>query len=563
MHISSSGICIFKFKKKKRGVRLKKIICLIMSVLLTIQLNNIASANEVKTFSDVPTGHWAEENINTLRRLKVTDGIGENQYGLGDTLSRAQFVAFLYKLQDWQETSSRQGSFTDIHPSDWYYASIETALEKGVITRDDQTFRPNEPITREEMALMIVRTLGYGWMAERMNDQRSPFTDVTKNIGFITMLKDFGIINGVGDGRFAPDAWATREEAAAILVRMYEKTHNDLDETNVFYRDSSYGQIDLMQDFDVVSFGWADLKVDGNQTIVVENKFPLGYEEPLQKADRENAEVRLSIYADNQENLLSNLLASNEEQAQIITSIMNMLDTHSAFDGIVIDFEGLRGSQNRSAFIRFLKELDQELSRRSKTLTVMVQPQVYYDGYDYGTINTIADHTIMMAHDFGAKRLTEAEMDMGITTTPLTPLEEVYNALKHLTENQNNEEALNKLSLQISFDVAQWQTNSEGQVVNQSAYSPTYATLYNRLIDGGTNIAFGATSRNPYASYYNSQTGLNNVIWYEDSRSVAEKIQLAKMFGIYDISVWRLGNIPNYKDSGDKKVYMELMREFE
>ena len=542
---------------------MKKVISLFIVFLLVVQLNTKASAIDVEAFSDVPIGHWAEENIKTLRQLKVTDGIGGNQYGLGDTLSRAQFVAFLYKLQGWQEILPSQETYIDVNSSDWYYGYIETALEHGVITKTNQAFRPNEAITREEMAIMIVRTLGYGWLAERMNNQTSSFTDVSKNVGYITMLKDFGIINGVGDGRFAPNAWAKREEAAAILVRMYEKTNNDLDETNVFYRDNSYGQIDLMHGFDVVSFSWADLTLTQDQRIVIENKFPLGYEEPLQKAYQENAEVRLSIYADDSENLLTNLLASKETQTQIITSIMNLLDTHPAFDGIVIDFEGLRGSENRSGFTSFLRALDQELSAQAKTLTVMVQPQVYYDGYDYATINTIADHTIMMAHDFGAKRLTEAEMAMGITTTPLAPLEEVYNALKHLTQAQKDEEALNKLSLQISFDVAQWQTNSEGNVVNQSAYSPTYATLYNRLIDGGTNIAYGATSRNPYATYYNSQTGLNNVIWYEDSRSVEEKIQLAKMFGIYDVSVWRLGNIPNYKDSGDKKVYMDLMREFE
>jgi spore germination protein YaaH len=53
--------------------------------------------------------------------------------------------------------------------------------------------------------------------------------------------------------------------------------------------------------------------------------------------------------------------------------------------------------------------------------------------------------------------------------------------------------------------------------------------------------------RNPYI-IYSTENGDRIFLWYEDSRSVAEKLDLARLFGVAGASVWRLGIIPNYKE---------------
>ncbi len=45
-------------------------------------------------------------------------------------------------------------------------------------------------------------------------------------------------------------------------------------------------------------------------------------------------------------------------------------------------------------------------------------------------------------------------------------------------------------------------------------------------------------------TFTNTEEGSDNIVWYEDARSVTAKVRLAKMFGIGGISVWRLGNVP-------------------
>ena len=55
--------------------------------------------------------------------------------------------------------------------------------------------------------------------------------------------------------------------------------------------------------------------------------------------------------------------------------------------------------------------------------------------------------------------------------------------------------------------------------------------------------------RNPYITY-STEDGKNIFLWYEDERSVNDKIALAKFFGINGVSLWRLGTVPNYSDDG-------------
>ena len=70
--------------------------------------------------------------------------------------------------------------------------------------------------------------------------------------------------------------------------------------------------------------------------------------------------------------------------------------------------------------------------------------------------------------------------------------------------------------------------------------------MYQRLIDPRTTMNYSTQYDNPYLTFTN-ESGIENVLWYEDERSIAAKLGLAKMFGVNGVSVWRLGLIPDYK----------------
>ena len=107
----------------------------------------------------------------------------------------------------------------------WYFSAVETAFAHDAFRLQQGRFRPEEPITREEMAVMLVRSLGYTSLAVTLGAEECPFTDVSVSPGYITLAYDLGIVGGTGNGRFDPGSSAAREQAAAVLVRVYDKLH--------------------------------------------------------------------------------------------------------------------------------------------------------------------------------------------------------------------------------------------------------------------------------------------------------------------------------------------------
>lgn len=187
----------------------------------------------------------------------------------------------------------------------------------------------------------------------------------------------------------------------------------------------------------------------------------------------------------------------------------------------------------------FLKELKAALAAQGKRLNVAVQPTTNFKGYDYKGIGEVADHVILMAHDYGAKTLTANDQAAGTTNTPITPIKAVYGTLEEAVNAISNKD---KIALQISYASVQWQVKNN-KVTNSSAFTPSYAQIQSRLNTVGTTIHFDETTQDTYATY--EADGMKNVIWYEDQRSTQAKIDLAKLLGITSVSYWRLGNMPN------------------
>lgn len=562
---------------------------LVIMLILT-SLSNISFASSDSSFSDVPENHWAYKEIHQLRDLGITYGIGNNKFGIGSKITRGEFLAFLVRLMKWEIVKPEKGSFLDnMNPNHNFYGVIETALQHGAIKKDGDYFRTNDPITREEMAIMIVRTLGYDTLAKQLDFLGKPFNDVTRNFGYITIGRDLGIIAGDGTN-FHPNDTATREQAAAMMMRMYNKLNTPMEELHAFYAISSSSQIDKFPYLDSVSFGWARLEYDESTKKVIVNTdgrdneyyIPTGYAEVLNKASSSQLSRQLMFFVKDQDvldpvsgkkvKLAEYIVTDPDVKAEVIEEIVSMVNSTSKhgstveFDGVVSDFEGFKGEKLRLAYNDFLARLKDKLSETGKKLYVAVHPrlmpgQAYFDGYDYRTIGRIADKVILMAHDYAAVTLTETEMQSGYTDTPLTPLDDVYYALRSITDPATGVEDHSKIWLQLSLDAVQWKLK-DGKVINSNAYRPAYEQLYRRFTTG-ISLFYSEYSQNPYAKYYNTEDGTDNVIWYENQRSIAEKIKLAKLFGIKGLSLWRLGNIPDYADTTlNLNIWEEILKNY-
>ncbi len=551
-------------------------VSLLLAVVLTLGLltaavpSAAALAAQGEDFSDVPKGHWAYDYIVTLRGLGITDGVGGNRFGVGRPVTRAEFVAFLCKLMKWEPVTPDKAAFTDTGAAAWYFSAVETALKHGVVTTGTGTFRPESPIVREDMAVMLVRTLGYGTLAGTLSGLNAPFSDVKANIGYIYVAKSLGLIDGVGGGAFAPAMTATREQAAAILIRMVRLLDNKLSFLNGFYAIQSAGQMAAVPDMDAVCYGWARLELaDGRVSLNTtgaggnEYRVPQGYDEPYEAAA---GQKRLLFVA-----------VSDEEAAAVISSetlrgaaVKAMADAvvkgfaaggqTLSFDGVVADFEGFKGAQKKSGYTAFLTALRKQLP--GKLLYVAVPParrpgQAYFDGYDFRAIGRLADRVLLMAHDYSPKALTASDMDRGVVMTPVAPLGEVFYALAAVTDPKTGVEDRSKVLLQINFATAQWKLK-EGKVQNSAPYTPGYDAVVARL-RGGADRKYSDSYESPYITFKNETDQTDNVVWYENARSVTAKMKLARYFGVGGLSLWRLGTIPDDGPDIEMDVLTKLL----
>ena len=198
----------------------KRLISCLLALAMLLGAAPAAMAASDPAYADVPADHWAYAEIEKVTQAGLFQGVEENVFGMGQTMTRSQFVTTLCRLFGWEMVSPAEPSFSDCEPFRWYYAAVETALAEGAIPEYLSAFRPNDPITREEMASMLVRSLGYNALAGRMGGASLPFPDVKSNRGYIALAYDMGLITGHPDGTFQPDAPVTREQAAVVLFRL-------------------------------------------------------------------------------------------------------------------------------------------------------------------------------------------------------------------------------------------------------------------------------------------------------------------------------------------------------
>lgn len=404
-------------------------------------------------------------------------------------------------------------------------------------------------LTREDAAIYLVKALGLTGVAKDYAGQKL-FKDVTVHQGEINLVKSLGLMNGTGSETFGPKIGLSVSAAESILNRLEGLIKADAQFKHAFYAINSSNQMALIKNYDAVSFGWSEVIIDANKQFAVvtdgtgDFKVPSGFETALDEAKVNGVATYLMVYYEDQAGQISSLLNDSMKRAEMIKSLVDLTKkiekdgVERSFDGLTIDFEQLRGLDLKGPYVAFLRELKVALAAEGKSLMVAVQPTTYFKGYDYKGIGEVADCVILMAHDYGAKRLSINEQKQGTVMTPMTPIDEVYTTLKEATTAVTDK---SKLVLQISFASTQWQMKNQ-EVIHTYAYTPTYTQIETRLNTPGTMNYYDEMAQNPYAIY--EADGVKNVIWYENTRSIETKENLAKLLGIRGISYWRLGTIP-------------------
>lgn len=174
----------------------------------------LATDIDKATFPDI-VGHWAEANIEALVNAGVITGYPDGTFKPNKTITRAEFATAVVKAFNLAPKSGKVFNDTANH---WAKDYIATAAAYGYVSGyNDTTFGPNDLITREQMALLIVNATG---LTEANNAKtfvdEANISDWAKD--GVAIASGNNLITGYPDNTFKPKGNATRAEAVTILL---------------------------------------------------------------------------------------------------------------------------------------------------------------------------------------------------------------------------------------------------------------------------------------------------------------------------------------------------------
>lgn len=173
------------------------------------------------SFMDMTGYDWASEAVEDLRAKGIVQGKDDGIFAPQDSITRSEFVKMLVGAFSVGEREADPG-FSDLVPDRWDYTYICSAYSAGIVNGiSDTYFGCSEPITRQDMAVMIDRIVesGGGELAPRFLDDR---LIAEYAYGFVYDLRYNKVVNGDENDRFNPNSNATRAEAAVIIYRAME-----------------------------------------------------------------------------------------------------------------------------------------------------------------------------------------------------------------------------------------------------------------------------------------------------------------------------------------------------
>jgi hypothetical protein len=195
--------------------------CLLLAILLTIGPSRAWAG----TFTDVPASFWASGAINTLAKEGIVHGFPGGAFRPDQSVTRSQFTALVDDALHLAPYDPAKPTFRDVPTGYWGYITIETAAHAGIVHGSGAgLFHPGAPITRQDMAVVLVNALHLSGVALDLAGRPLPFRDAGTvapyATGAVAAVSRLRLMTGLPGGSFEPGAYATRAQAAQVVYNL-------------------------------------------------------------------------------------------------------------------------------------------------------------------------------------------------------------------------------------------------------------------------------------------------------------------------------------------------------
>lgn len=199
---------------------MKRFLSIVLSLALAIPIISVPTVSHGWTFTDTK-GHWAESVIYRAVSYGIVKGDSEGTFRPDAPVTRAEFATMVNNTFGNKGTTNI--TFTDVPYYEWYYSQVARGVAASYINGyNDNTFRPNAYIQRQEAAAVLDRILPYAYYSSISSAIKDKASIAPYAVESVSKLYNLGYMTGDKNSRFNPAKSLTRAEAAKILCSIRE-----------------------------------------------------------------------------------------------------------------------------------------------------------------------------------------------------------------------------------------------------------------------------------------------------------------------------------------------------
>jgi len=362
-------------------------------------------AQSTQPFDDISSS-YAKQEIIDLYNKKIITGTSERSFSPKESISRAEFVTVLDRLLGLEPVASPVSPYTDVAKKAWYYGWIQAAVQLGLADGVSASqFAPAKAVTRQEAAVLLARALkklNYKTETKMSFGDDSRIAEWASTS--VAAMNGLGLMKGDDKGNFRPSDPISRQETAVMIHRVLQNVNwaaelaakpKETIKLGWQYGQTTqqYEQTILNANVNTLSPRWY---FTGEAGEISDNTDP----SLVAWAKQHNKKVWAMVGNRSDQAATHKLLSSSAARTKAISQLTGFI-TKYKLDGLNIDFENV-APQDRAALTAFITELSNKLKLLNVTLSIDVSPDRdtdWTDAFDFAALGKLADYIVLMGYD--------------------------------------------------------------------------------------------------------------------------------------------------------------------
>lgn len=376
---------------------------LVLTLTLCMPITAVAKDQNGLPFHDLADS-YATHAILSLYNQKLLNGTGDGKFEPRRAITRAEMAALIARLFRLAPVNAEISPFADVSPDDWHHPWVQAVLQADIARGTEASrFEPSRPVTREETAVMLIRAANLSDQPTQRYSYADEARIAAYAKPAVQRMYTLGLMQGDGKS-FRPKDPLTRQEAAIVMYETLnrpgwsEQISSEVDmriQLGWQYQSSTeaYKQQILRSDINTLSPRWFFLNDDGLEITGINTEL-------ITWAHQRGKRVWAMVGNRSNQAWTHNMLSNADKRRFVIDQLTQAVKSYK-LDGINVDFENV-APKDRKRFTQFIEQLAASLHPLGATLSVDLSPDMgtdWTEAYEYAELGRIADYIVLMGYD--------------------------------------------------------------------------------------------------------------------------------------------------------------------